>query len=64
MIVLPGWTSENGCGATTAQSSVSELCNEYSDCPADSPVLFCTHPDGHMWPFSMNDAVWSFFMGL
>lgn len=58
------WTGENSCGAESTQSSVSELCNEYQGCAAETPLLFCTHPGGHIWPTSMNDSIWNFFMGL
>jgi poly(3-hydroxybutyrate) depolymerase len=58
------WTGENGCTSQSSQSSVSDLCQEYQGCAAGNPVLFCTHSGGHMWPSSMNDDIWSFFMGL
>ena len=58
------WTATNGCGMQSSPSPISGLCNEYEGCPAENPVLFCTHSGGHMWPSSMNDAVWDFFMGL
>ncbi|MBV1862068.1 MAG: hypothetical protein KUG77_26845 [Nannocystaceae bacterium] len=38
-----------------------EGCVEYEGCGAESPVVFCGHPAGHIWPGIGTDAARAFF---
>lgn len=46
-----------GCDAAPAPNAD---CLEYS-CPDETPVIYCTHPAGHVWPAIGTDATRTFF---
>jgi poly(3-hydroxybutyrate) depolymerase len=49
-----------GCSATSA-STPPAPCVAYDSCNADTPVHYCEHPDGHIWPDFGSQAMWDFF---
>ncbi|MGH1340093.1 MAG: hypothetical protein ACRBN8_00975 [Nannocystales bacterium] len=49
-----------GCEPTSAPIE-PEGCVEYEGCGAESPVVFCGHPAGHVWPSIGTDATHAFF---
>jgi polyhydroxybutyrate depolymerase len=53
------WVKRNGCQAQTSATPPAN-CLAYA-CPATSPVHFCVHPGGHLWPDYGTEAAWSFF---
>lgn len=56
------WLSTNGCGTDTTPTS-PDPCVAY-DCPAEAPVHWCVHDEGHEWPSFASDGIWAFFSGL
>jgi poly(3-hydroxybutyrate) depolymerase len=56
------WLSTNGCGTATTPTSPSP-CVAY-DCPADAPVHWCVHDEGHEWPSFAAEGIWAFFSSL
>jgi poly(3-hydroxybutyrate) depolymerase len=53
------WVRRNGCQPMTSPAAPSN-CQAYT-CPEQSPVHFCIHPGGHLWPDYGTDAAWKFF---
>lgn len=49
-----------GCDATTTPTEPSP-CVAYDSCGADTPVHYCEHPGGHVWPGFGVAASWAFF---
>ncbi len=49
-----------GCEPTSAPIE-PEGCVEYEGCGAETPVVFCGHPAGHVWPGIGTDATRTFF---
>lgn len=49
-----------GCDATTT-ATAPDPCVAYDNCGADTPVHYCQHPDGHIWPNFGSQAMWDFF---
>lgn len=49
-----------GCDATSAATTPA-TCVAYDGCGADTPVHFCNHPGGHVWPEFGDQASWDFF---
>jgi hypothetical protein len=41
-----------------------EGCVDYDGCGADTPVTFCSHPGGHVWPTIGTEATRAFFRGF
>ncbi|MEQ9319880.1 MAG: hypothetical protein RIF41_12025 [Polyangiaceae bacterium] len=39
-------------------------CEAYEGCGATTPVHYCQHPDGHIWPDFGSQAMWDFFSAL
>jgi len=54
------WRDRAGCDATTT-STDPDPCVAYDGCDPDTPVHYCQHPDGHIWPDFASEAMWSFF---
>lgn len=52
-----------GC-ATTAAATEPAPCTAYDACAAATPVHYCQHPDGHIWPDFASQAMWDFFTQL
>ncbi|HHH11769.1 MAG TPA: hypothetical protein ENK23_06830 [Sorangium sp.] len=51
------------CMATSADTPPMP-CQAYDNCDAATPVHYCQHPDGHIWPDFGSEAMWSFFSAL
>jgi len=49
-----------GCDATATATDPAP-CTAYDSCDATSPVHYCQHPDGHIWPDFGSQAMWDFF---
>lgn len=52
-----------GC-AETSTAADPEGCVAYDGCDPDTPVIFCSHPAGHVWPSIGTDATKAFFQGF
>ncbi len=53
--------------AGCAESSVPgapDGCVDYDGCGPDTPVTFCSHPAGHVWPAIGTEATRAFFRGF
>lgn len=48
------------CAETTA-ATPPDPCVAYDGCDTSTPVHYCQHPDGHIWPDFGSEAMWSFF---
>ena len=49
-----------GC-ATTSMPTPPDPCVAYDGCDAATPVHYCQHPAGHIWPDFGSQAMWDFF---
>lgn len=49
-----------GCSETSTAGE-PEGCVDYEGCGPDTPVTFCSHPAGHVWPSIGTDATKAFF---
>ncbi|MCX4241412.1 hypothetical protein [Paraliomyxa miuraensis] len=49
-----------GCADTSTDGNPMG-CVNYDSCNADTPVTFCSHPAGHVWPSIGTDATKAFF---
>ena len=49
-----------GCSASSVNAEPSP-CVAYDDCASATPVHYCEHPDGHIWPAFGSEAMWAFF---
>lgn len=49
-----------GCDATSMPTP-PDPCVSYDGCDAATPVQYCQHPDGHIWPSFGSEAMWGFF---
>lgn len=49
-----------GCEPTSTPTEPSP-CVAYDGCGAATPVDYCQHPDGHIWPDFGSAAMWAFF---
>ena len=54
------WRDRAGCEATSMAIS-PEGCVAYDGCDPGTPVTFCAHPAGHVWPDFGSAAMWDFF---
>lgn len=52
-----------GCEETSTEVS-PEGCVAYDGCDAETPVVYCSHPGGHVWPDFGVSAAWGFFGAL
>ena len=52
-----------GC-ADTSMPGDPMGCVDYDGCGPDTPVIFCSHPAGHVWPTIGTDATKAFFQGF
>jgi poly(3-hydroxybutyrate) depolymerase len=50
-----------GCSDTSMPTEPDPPCVAYDGCNPDTPVHYCQHPDGHIWPDFGSDAMWQFF---
>jgi poly(3-hydroxybutyrate) depolymerase len=57
------WSGNAGCGTTSTATS-PEPCVAIDGCPADLPVHWCVHEEGHNWPMFAGEGVWAFFAAL
>ena len=48
------------CDATSTATEPAP-CVAYDNCDAQTPVHYCQHPAGHIWPDFGSEAMWSFF---
>lgn len=48
------------CSASSVSAEPSP-CVAYEACSSATPVHYCQHPDGHIWPAFGSEAMWSFF---
>jgi polyhydroxybutyrate depolymerase len=46
---------------TTAMPTDPAPCTAYDGCAPATPVHYCEHPDGHIWPDFGSVAMWDFF---
>jgi len=51
---------EAGC-AEASMPGDPDGCVDYDGCGAETPVTFCAHPAGHVWPSIGTDATKAFF---
>lgn len=49
-----------GCDAASVATTPAP-CVAYENCADATPVHYCQHPDGHIWPDFGSDAMWTFF---
>lgn len=49
-----------GCEATSS-ATTPDPCVAYDGCAVATPVHYCQHPDGHIWPSFGSQAMWDFF---
>lgn len=49
-----------GCDATSMDTE-PDPCVAYDGCDEATPVHYCQHPGGHVWPDFGTEAAWSFF---
>ncbi len=49
-----------GCEESSAAAAPSP-CEAYEGCGEGTPVHYCQHPDGHIWPGFGTAAAWTFF---
>ncbi len=49
-----------GC-SDTSMVTTPDICVAYDDCDSGTPVHYCEHPDGHIWPAEGTQAFWEFF---
>lgn len=57
------WRDRASCAATT-MSTAPDPCVAYDACGAGTPVHYCQHPAGHIWPDFASEAMWGFFEPL
>lgn len=57
------WGDVNDCKSFpwASKPSGDAHCEQRTDCPADYPVLWCTHDGGHVIPDFAASSIWSFF---
>lgn len=48
-----------GCQPSTTPTPPA-TCQAYA-CPPETPVHYCVHPGGHLWPDYGTEAAWNFF---
>lgn len=51
------------CSPTATPTSPTP-CTAYDGCDVATPVHYCQHPDGHIWPDFASQAMWDFFAEL
>ncbi len=77
---LDFWLQEDSCQTTggITDPTTPNACVDYPGCDPGSPVVMCSHDEGHAWPvatgfscsststvcFDANIAVWTFFSTL
>ncbi|MBA2660661.1 MAG: hypothetical protein H0U74_00075 [Bradymonadaceae bacterium] len=49
-----------GCASTSA-ATAPEPCVAYDGCNGGTPVHYCQHAGGHVWPELGSQAMWDFF---
>lgn len=49
-----------GCETASTATSPSP-CVAFDNCDEGTPVTYCQHPDGHIWPAFGSQASWNFF---
>lgn len=52
-----------GCSDTSTPGT-PDGCVDYDGCAAGTPVTFCSHPAGHVWPSIGTDATKAFFQSF
>ncbi len=64
---------QNSCGLKTVSVPPSKgSCVQYTECPTDSPVVWCPHTNDigwgsyypHNWPSGTGESMWQFFKSL
>lgn len=45
----------------TSMATSPDPCVAYDGCESTTPVHYCQHPDGHIWPAFGSEAMWAFF---
>ena len=53
-----------GCATASVPTEPDPPCIAYDGCDEATPVHYCQHPDGHIWPAFGSDAMWAFFEQL
>lgn len=58
--------AQAGCSPFDEEPVVDEepVCLEAAGCAPGTPVTYCAHPDGHIWPAFASPAVRDFFAAL
>lgn len=54
------WRDRASCSSTSTPTAPMP-CTAYDSCDAQTPVHYCQHPDGHIWPNFGSQAMWDFF---
>lgn len=54
------WRDRAGC-MSSSQPTAPSPCVAYDGCDAATPVHYCQHPAGHVWPEFGGQASWDFF---
>lgn len=49
-----------GCDSMSVDTEPAP-CVAYEACESQTPVHYCQHPDGHIWPDFGSQAMWDFF---
>lgn len=57
------WRDRARCQATSTATTPAP-CVAYDHCANDTPVHYCQHPGGHIWPDFGSQAMWAFFSAL
>ena len=52
-----------GCDPETTATD-PDPCVAYANCDPATPVHYCQHPAGHIWPDFGTEAAWAFFQGF
>ncbi|MBK6518067.1 MAG: hypothetical protein IPM79_37865 [Polyangiaceae bacterium] len=52
---------ERAMCSETSMPTPPEPCVAYDGCGGATPVHYCQHPDGHIWPDFGSEAMWGFF---
>jgi hypothetical protein len=53
-----------GCAETSMPTEPDPPCVAYDGCGEGTPVHYCQHPAGHIWPDFGSEAMWDFFAPL
>ena len=55
------WFRDRAMCDATSMPTEPDPCVAYDNCAEATPVHYCQHPDGHIWPDFGSAAMWAFF---